>query len=366
MYSTCIFCHTSLGANEAIEHFPVGRRLAFDAAKGRLWVVCKACERWNLSPIDERWEAIEECEKLFRDSRLRVSTDNIGLAKLKEGSKLIRIGKPQRPEMAAWRYGDQFRRRRLKNFGILAATVAAYGGVTVAGHAIVAVGVAGSMAGGFIQGKLMFRTLGRASVRGKLIMLNGFNLAQVAIRPNDAQGFVLEVPSMHWISPRPADRRWYDPRGRVVVASPPVETLHGAEAIDAARQLLPLVNRRAGSARELGEAIILLESARNPDFLFSWNAMWGEFKPSLFQRYVRDFGSRGGSGGGQLGALPPHVRLALEMSLHEEDERRALEGELGLLEDRWREAEEIAAISDDMFLPSRVSAMLNRLKGDRV
>lgn len=59
MYSTCIFCHASLGANESLEHFPVGRRIAFDAAKGRLWVVCAVCRQWNLSPLDERWEAIE-------------------------------------------------------------------------------------------------------------------------------------------------------------------------------------------------------------------------------------------------------------------------------------------------------------------
>ena len=114
MYSTCIFCHEGLGKNEAIEHFPVGRRLAFDAAKGRLWVVCKACERWNLTPLEERWEAIEECERLFRDTKLRVSTENIGLTRLKEGTTLVRVGEPQRPEMAAWRYGDQFNRRRRK------------------------------------------------------------------------------------------------------------------------------------------------------------------------------------------------------------------------------------------------------------
>ena len=40
MYSTCIFCHADLGTNDAIEHFPVGQRLAFDADKGRLWVIC--------------------------------------------------------------------------------------------------------------------------------------------------------------------------------------------------------------------------------------------------------------------------------------------------------------------------------------
>lgn len=65
MYSTCLFCSEDLGSNEAIEHFPVGRRLAFDAAKGRLWVVCRKCERWNLTPLEERWEAIEDATTII-------------------------------------------------------------------------------------------------------------------------------------------------------------------------------------------------------------------------------------------------------------------------------------------------------------
>jgi hypothetical protein len=40
------------------------------------------------------------------------------------------------------------------------------------------------------------------------------------------------------------------------------------------------------------------------------------------------------------------VALALEMALHEETERRALDGELAMLEAMWREAEEIASIAD--------------------
>ena len=79
MYRTCIFCRKPLGSNEVVETFPVGRRLAFDAARGRLWVVCRKCERWNLTPLEERWEAVEDCERIFRDTHLRVSTDNIGL-----------------------------------------------------------------------------------------------------------------------------------------------------------------------------------------------------------------------------------------------------------------------------------------------
>jgi len=112
MYSTCLFCHAGLGRNEAIEHFQVGRRLAFDAAKGRLWVVCGHCGRWNLSPVEERWEAIEEAERIFRGTRVRVTTTHIGLARLPDGSELVRIGAPLRPEFAAWRYGRRFHRRR--------------------------------------------------------------------------------------------------------------------------------------------------------------------------------------------------------------------------------------------------------------
>jgi hypothetical protein len=133
MYRTCLFCSGDLGHNEAVEHFPVGRRLAFDAAKGRLWVVCRKCERWNLTPLEERWEAIEECERSFRGTRLRVSTDQIGLARLKEGLELVRIGDPQRPEMAAWRYGDQFGRRRRRQYLVGGGVVLLAGTVVVAG-----------------------------------------------------------------------------------------------------------------------------------------------------------------------------------------------------------------------------------------
>ena len=108
MYATCLFCHAPLGTNESVEHFPVGKRLAFDANKGRLWVVCVECARWNLSPLEERWEAIEEAERGYHDSKKRVATDNIGMGRMRDGTDLIRIGEPLRPEFAAWRYGSRF------------------------------------------------------------------------------------------------------------------------------------------------------------------------------------------------------------------------------------------------------------------
>ena len=48
---------------------------------------------------------------------------------------------------------------------------------------------------------------------------------------------------------------------------------------------------------------------------------------------------------------PRPTRLALEMALHEEQERRALQGELRTLEAVWKQAEEIASISDGLLLP---------------
>src|SRR5574338_662779 len=136
MYSTCLFCNRPLGSNDTFERFPVGKRLAFDAAKGRLWVVCPRCERWNLTPLEERWEVIEEAEKLYRDTRRRVATDQIGLARLSDGTELVRIGEPLRPEFAAWRYGDQFGRRRRRQMLIAGGGIAVLGGIVIGGATI--------------------------------------------------------------------------------------------------------------------------------------------------------------------------------------------------------------------------------------
>ena len=148
MYTTCIFCHEPLGANETIEHFPIGRRLAFDSAKGRLWVVCRNCAQWNLTPLEERWEAVEACERAYRSVRTRVSTPEIGLARLAEGLDLVRIGAPLRPEFAAWRFGDEFsrRRRRAIQVGVVGTGLVAGAGITF-GFGLAAAGVAGPLVG---------------------------------------------------------------------------------------------------------------------------------------------------------------------------------------------------------------------------
>jgi hypothetical protein len=336
MYSTCIFCHSALGANEAIEHFPVGRRLAFDAAKGRLWAVCRSCERWNLSPIDERWEAIEECEKLFRDTRLRVSTDNIGLARLKEGTTLVRIGDPRRPEMAAWRYGDQFHRRQRKAQVLAAGIGVGAVGVMIAGPMMGVIGMSTINVINLtlqLPGLVQQRIYARIPVNGEVLRLNRRMLNSVMVRASERKSLIVEIPHKKLASAV----TWRDREN-------PRAIVDGDAAFRVARYVLPLINHEGGKKAEVADAVDLLEDSRGADELFG------------------RFAYHGGKKGHTLAGLRTPLRLALEMSLHEDDERRALEGELSILEDRWREAEEVAAISDDMFMPAGVRAMLKKLK----
>src|SRR5262245_23586851 len=104
MLSRCIYCHVGLPTNQTLEHLQLGQRVAFDPARGRLWVVCSACRRWNLAPIEERWEALEELERLTRDKgRLLSQTDHIALLRA-EDLDVVRVGQAQLVEEAWWRY----------------------------------------------------------------------------------------------------------------------------------------------------------------------------------------------------------------------------------------------------------------------
>ena len=346
MYSTCLFCNGPLGANEAIEHFPVGRRLAFDGAKGRLWVVCRKCERWNLTPLEERWEAIEECERAFGATRLRVSTDQVGLARLKDGTELVRIGEPQRPEMAAWRYGDQFGRRRRRQYALIAGGVAVVGAAAVTGSmlGIVGVGAINPAMNLFNAGRGIYkhRTFVQVPLpEGATVPIRLAQLAKSRLTL-DSQELVLTVPAV-------AARRvpWW----RFESAGEEVE-IRGDAAIRSAAALLPRLNPSGGSKADVARAVSLLESSADPAQVFRHAAEAAVRPKRLIER----------SKSGLLSALPQSTRLALEMASHEDAERRALEGELHVLEAAWRDAEEIAGIADDMFLPASIDESLARLK----
>lgn len=50
--------------------------------------------------------------KHFRETSLRVQSENVGLAELPDGTRLVRVGDALPGERAAWRYGGELRRRR--------------------------------------------------------------------------------------------------------------------------------------------------------------------------------------------------------------------------------------------------------------
>ncbi len=361
MYSSCIFCHAALGVNQSIESFPVGRRLAFDAQKGRLWVVCERCERWNLTPLEERWEAVEECERRYRDSRTRVATDNVGLARVDDGLELVRIGAPLRPELAAWRYGDQFgRRRRRKSLRI--------GGMMAAGATIMVGGPMMGMAAGslFLAGNAVANAWAIvAASRGAVLLphpeggrlrMNFDQLQTVRLieRPANEGGWALDVPyAGHLRDDQPWHRQLHNyinlPVGQGHV------TLSGPTAELAAGRILARINRAGATQRRVREAVGLLESAADPSHYFADAA-----------RRTREWGREQLWGDtGALRYLPRPVRLALEMAANEDTERSAMEGELAELEMAWRDAEEVASIADNLFLPDSVVRRWKTLRGTK-
>jgi hypothetical protein len=343
-----LFCNSALGANEAIEAFPVGRRLAFDQAKGRLWVVCPKCERWNLTPLEERWEAIEQSEKLYRDTRKRVATDNVGLAKLRDGTTLVRIGEPLRPEFAAWRYGDQFGRRRNRQILMTAGGLAAVGALFT-GFAAAGVGV-----GGFAW---VFANSGKALIRGSPEEI-------VARIPSERHG-VMQVRRRH-LTETSLSRNEEGQLALDLRFKNGSDRFTGREAERIASIIIPKVNRYGGNKKAVAQAVEEIESVGSAEgYLDHLTKISRDYtRPSKrgrkYQRYFREQDWQSGDKG--LFGLPNSHRLALEMALHEEGERRAMHGELQALERAWQEAEEIAGISDNLLLPDSVADAFEKLK----
>jgi hypothetical protein len=346
VYATCLFCHAPLGRNETLESFPVGRRLAFDAERGRLWVVCRACERWNLTPAEERWEAIEAAERLYRDTHRRAATDNVGLARVADGTELVRVGRPLRPEFAAWRYGDQFGRRRRRQLAVSGAGVAAVGALVVGG---VSAGV-GLLSFGWVIGQALQhvvhgspgKVVARVRIQDVPLELTRRDLARVRIDGNRAAPFTVDIRREHG--------RW---------------RAEGAEALRLMSQIIPAANRFGGRPEDVRAAVAAMERDGGAEgYVERLRA-----RAAVTRHGGSDTSSRwwGTDDVPQTGlyALPPVDRLALEMAVHEEQERRALDGELLELERAWRDAEEIAAIADDLLVPDGIRRRFDALTSRR-
>jgi hypothetical protein len=347
MYQRCLFCNGFLGHNRALEELPIGRRLAYDQARGRLWVICPACCRWNLTPIDERWEAIESCERAFRTTRVRASSENVSLAQLAEGLELVRIGRPLPVEFAAWRYGRHFLRRyRRRALGL-----AGRGGLlATAPLAALAAGPPGALAMAGIAGAAALALWRRAAAvvpleHGGLLRLNLHHLQRASLRREESNpdGWALCCEHLPGPSPALVSVRAPAPLARRV-------ELTGPNARAAAALILPRLNQGGGDAETVREAAQWVQAAGGPELAFRTMAQSSRVRPPL---RMHD---------GTLATLHDPARLALEMAVHEAEEQRHLAGELSVLTWMWRRAEYLAAIADGLGLPEWLEQHKARLR----
>ena len=376
MYSTCTFCYAALGTNSVLETFAVSGRVAFDPKKGCLWANCRHCARWNLAPIEERWEAVEECERRFRATSLRYSSGNVGLAWLQGDLELIRVGPALRPEVAAWRYGRILTRRR----SIGRRTVEQLAMAIVRGiHTLTA-------------SRYAPQRDPRAAFARTVLAVYGNRVLDLVhlpdTPPRDELGAELPVAVVRYrhlvhaalVRPEPGHPwKLHIPHDHGVLA------IEGDEGVRAAARVLAVINgteRGGGFSHDLIEtAVRKVDESAFPGSYFNrvlalaLRSHWGrgsepeegsqlplrvddlevassDIERLAFRLTGRTFWGHGGIGSEPSAALldvPLVDRLALEMAAHEESERRALEGELGELEEAWREADEIATIADALL-----------------
>ena len=324
-------------------------------------MVCTTCARWNLSPLDERFEVIECCERLYRDTPKRMSTDQIGLAKMSDGMMLVRIGDPVFPEYASWRYGQRFMQREQHALVSTSAGVAALlvGLVMVGGPLMPISGAGATLYGSYRLSRLAvrkisgWRRLGAIPLAdGRTEMLNVARARSARIVALDGGGWTLAVPEFRGA-------------GRMLRSSAVVDEVneeeswdgHGIEgrqrtfdlvdpahAEDIGRRIMPVVNHAGGDDDMVRGAAKLHEQ---------WEGQIGETVSKLVEWRKKPIALAG----------EPHLALAFEMSVYEDQERRWLQTQLYLLKHAWKEAEELAAIADDLTLPEWVAERIGHLRG---
>ncbi|MDX1645982.1 MAG: hypothetical protein R3304_02465 [Longimicrobiales bacterium] len=337
MYTRCLVCATPFEANARLEHAPHGRRVAFDPVRGRLWVVCRTCRRWSLLPIEERWEALEELEKLTVDeARLLSRTDNIAL--LKVGAlEIVRVGKAERTEEAWWRYGRELQSRRqtwnkLGLAGTLAAGAVVAGGWAAGGISVFGVWLIMGHGSETLRDGARWLRFGSSAWRGEEACVHcGYRFRSLAYRDRASLGlFPTDGPgSVELIArcPRCGEYR----EGGL--------HLTGDDADRTLRRVLAYHHFAGASEKRVFKASRLIQEAGSPEH--------------LTRIVVRE--------GRRLGDLQRTGGIALEIAANEATEQRLLEAELAEIEAHWRREEELASIIDGELTPLPMLEQMRRL-----
>ena len=386
MYATCLRCDRPLGRNAELPHLPVGRRVAFDTATGRLWVVCRRCGQWNLTPVEERWEALDECERLATTAEAHVSGGALGLARTPSGLELLRVGGMPAEDIATWRYGRRVHARQRRAAGVLVGlavltTALAVGGGIASGAPWIALWIALLLGPWFYQ---LWQHPPRLWTHvpngtGGRFLLGPWHMDDVRLLvSNDGGGPILFVPHAR------GEARLRGTVAATVLAGllptlnvtdcTSVDLADAIRRVAVAEELDPnaakVQGSRAHPARALGGGPSVTEAAQ------AWAELHGLAVPgrhrqesgALVKAYAalrpweRVAGRPAWQTGTRLQDIEPEVRLALEMAATEEAEAAALRARAVAAEPTWRAEETVAAIADDLLVPAPVRERWDALR----
>jgi hypothetical protein len=319
LYRHCLFCGEAFPPNALFGHVPPGSRLTYDPARGRLWSVCARCERWNLLPFEDRYDAIETLERVVTDRAEHLaSTENVSLH-LYEQLAIIRIGRAPLVERAWWRYGRELTERdaRLRR-PIVRASSAVLGMLATAGERF---GIWKADDGGPSAAidLLRWQRFGSEAWSGR----SRCPYCHSVLRS-------LRFDVGWWLHPRVEE-------GELVVGVPctrcdpwtprNVFDVTGDDAILVLRRVLAYQHLAGADERRVREATRLIERAGTSAGLVAELS----------------------TGHTSLWRLGPTRGLALEIALNAVAERRQLTAQLLGIEARWRAENELADIVDDVL-----------------
>ena len=299
MYRTCAFCNATLSGDGGPSGLGVGRRLAFDEWRGRLWVICAACARWNLTPLDDRLERIAAVARAARQGQLLAASAQVAVIRWQH-YELVRVGRPPRVELASWRYGERLKGRERERAKVVVP-------LTVA---VVGLGIAVNVAAGGSLGILVWN-FGRLA-DGVYVAVLGNRRVRLAEPPICAAcGSVMQLRARHVQHGRLTKESETDLALLVRCPSCGAEgaLLTGGDAAQALRRGLTYLNATRGARRRAEIAAREVDAAGGPDQL------------------IRDISRREAT----LKSLRPERRLALEIAVDEQAEVRELERQ-------WNEA----------------------------
>ena len=351
MYSRCIRCDRPFPKNTEIANLRVGRRIAFDASRGRLWIVCTHCEQWNLVPLEERWEAVEQSERLAANAEAAATAASVGIAQTSSGLELIRVGGLSKNDIANWRYGRRLvQRQRLLawiavSFAVLAMVLGARAGVAAGSAGIgVYVSVVALVWFGFVwKDPPRLSTLVVRLGSGRL-WIWPWQIRDIFIDSSNSN----LGPQLVISGRRPCRFSGLDAAQILARLLP---KLNGAECATASvRAALAKVARaereERGHIASVGRKRRRKESERREEasILRPWERL-----ASSKERLVLD-------------RMAPEDRLALEMAVTEEIEQRYLIHDAESAGSDWNEQEAIAGIADSLLVSPEVEDRLQRLK----